>query len=58
MLVRDGHSQSKLMASLLHHKLIGSFIHEDNQKKITVYLSLLALREENILYVRKDGELY
>jgi pimeloyl-ACP methyl ester carboxylesterase len=51
MLLRDGHAMSKLRATLLHSKLIRSFILNDNQEKVAVYQSL---QEAGLLYEKKD----
>lgn len=55
LLIRDGHSFGKLRGSLLHNKLISSFINNDIHEKVTVYQSL---QDEGLLFNKRDQERY
>ncbi|EPR65445.1 hypothetical protein ADICYQ_5551 [Cyclobacterium qasimii M12-11B] len=55
LLIRDGHSFGKLGGSMLHNKLISSFINNDIQGKVTVYQ---LLQDEGLLFNKKDRVRY
>ncbi|AKP52926.1 hypothetical protein CA2015_3546 [Cyclobacterium amurskyense] len=55
LLIRDGHSFGKLGGSMLHSKLISSFINNDIQEKVTVYQ---LLQDEGLLFNKKDRVRY